>query len=75
MCLQLLDADLTHLEAAPFVGLVVLHPELPGTGRDRGEQTLNPFPDPFLVSLLLLLPVNFRLVLLCTRYGSSSSEW
>ncbi len=74
MCLQLLDADLTHLEASSFVGLVVLHPELPGTGRDRREQTLNPFPDPFLVSLLLL-PVSFRLVLLCTRYDNSSSEW
>lgn len=67
--LEFVDADLSRCEPVSFVGLVVLHPESPGAGRDRRDQPLHP---PFLS--LLLLPASARLILLCTRYVGSNSD-
>ena len=75
-CLQLVDADLPCLEPPPFICLVVLHAQLARPCRDRREQTLDPFVEPVLVSLLLLLLLaasQTRCQLWSTRYVSSSS--
>ena len=59
------DVDLAPLEAPAFVGLVVFHPELPGSRGDGSDQAL----DAVVSSLLLLVFVGTL-----SRGGTSSSD-